>query len=306
MQRKCKAVRAAPSIDCCSRRDRAKEFGSSAWPGANRRIRLCTANLNCHGPSRSSLPHGRAPWPRRAMARVVERRLRLAALQQQLDTAGPWVLQLLTSPGVIAANSEAAPSRAAPSCPWQQKRGVTGSAGGVTRWTAAAPAPREHQRWQRAHPGWTVSGPAAVTPAGSGAALPGCSWAAVTTWLAPPQLGCELHTGPTKPQPQPQRGRAAPRQWPPRHSQQQQQPLPQEQKAQHRLEDEQEQGPRGAPAGRPPGSSWVSAPNLLSLSRVAMAPVIAYQMATDQWGPAVALLAAAAVGGPAAWGGTKG
>jgi hypothetical protein len=43
------------------------------------------------------------------------------------------------------------------------------------------------------------------------------------------------------------------------------------------------------------GASLASLPNLISFSRVVAAPVISYQMATGQWGPAVALLTVAAV-----------
>jgi hypothetical protein len=46
---------------------------------------------------------------------------------------------------------------------------------------------------------------------------------------------------------------------------------------------------------RQAGSSLWSAPNLLSLSRVAMGPVICYQILEAQWAPALSLLAVAGV-----------
>lgn len=75
------------------------------------------------------------------------------------------------------------------------------------------------------------------------------------------------------------------------HQQQTQQQHTQQQK-------QQQEAPQGSEQqGRAVGSSLTSIPNLLSLSRVAAAPVIAYQMATDQWGSAVVLLTLAAVSG---------
>jgi len=46
------------------------------------------------------------------------------------------------------------------------------------------------------------------------------------------------------------------------------------------------------------GASFTSPPNLLSLSRVAAAPVTAYLIAWHEWGPALALLAGAGVSMP--------
>jgi len=51
----------------------------------------------------------------------------------------------------------------------------------------------------------------------------------------------------------------------------------------------------GAGGDRVPGSAFTSLPNLLSLSRVAMGPWLAYCIATQQWPTAVAITAAAGV-----------
>jgi hypothetical protein len=44
-----------------------------------------------------------------------------------------------------------------------------------------------------------------------------------------------------------------------------------------------------------PGGSWTSPPNLLSLSRVAAAPLLVWLVLTEAWAPAVALVTAAGV-----------
>jgi hypothetical protein len=44
-----------------------------------------------------------------------------------------------------------------------------------------------------------------------------------------------------------------------------------------------------------PGGSWKSPPNLLSLSRVAAAPLLVWLILNEAWAPAVALVTAAGV-----------
>ena len=67
-----------------------------------------------------------------------------------------------------------------------------------------------------------------------------------------------------------------------------------QQQRQQQEEEEEKQGRGNNKAPAPPGgASLTSLPNLLSLSRVAAAPVAAWTMAAGHWGAAAALLAAA-------------
>ncbi|GBF93658.1 hypothetical protein Rsub_06761 [Raphidocelis subcapitata] len=192
-----------------------------------------------------------------------------------------------------------APGAAAAASGWQglaglgdaAGRGSSANTGGGTSGRGPATAPPGPPLWSRdwSHgQGWACGGAPAAPQLQARGSRGRAGWragAGAGAHAASQRAG--LHTAP----PPPGQEDAKP-------SQQQQ---PREQDAirprQRREQEEKEAGEPASGARRRPasGASITSAPNLLSFSRIAAAPVAAHFMLTAQWGPAVALLAAAAV-----------
>lgn len=247
------------------------------------------------------------------MARVLGRRLRLAPLRQQLQTACPWALQLL-SPAMDTSSTSDADAGGRPTAPAspqqaQQSRQLASCSSDAHGWRrrAADACPHKGQLPGSMLWAWPPSAAAAVHKS---AHHSGRRRRAELPWPPPLHVRCALHTGSGKAQSPPLT--AVPKSRQPQFAQQQpqnqdqslqqphgeggveRQPGTQQEPQQQEQQQHEKQQQQGPPP-RPLGASLTSLPNLLSWSRVAMAPVISYQMATDQWGPAVALLAIAAV-----------